>query len=317
MASGKVYGGSNMTILLQEERLPSNSEVLKSLWIPSSSSSFQGSKSMVSFENGGKGDSTDGSFFEQLDKDENGDDDYDGCFHQPGKKRRLSTTQVQFLEKNFELENKLEPDRKLQLAKELGLQPRQVAIWFQNRRARYKTKQLEKEYDSLKASFDRLKSDYDNLLKESETLKNEVNSLKEKLVIKEKGSKENLENAEPENPTLKTVSETVSNVVMGVCKQEDASSAKSDVFDSDSPHYAENYCSMLEPADSSHVFEPADHSDFSQDEDDTNNLMSQSLFPPPLPCFPKLEACYYDGTPASSCNFGFQVEDQSFNFWPY
>lgn len=129
---------------------------------------------MVSFENVSGGDSTEGSFFQQLEKDENGDDDYDGCFHRPGKKRRLTANQVQFLEKNFELENKLEPERKVQLAKGLGLQPRQVAIWFQNRRARFKTKQLEKEYDSLKASYQKLKSDYDNLLEESETLKNEV-----------------------------------------------------------------------------------------------------------------------------------------------
>jgi hypothetical protein len=60
------------------------------------------------------------------------------------KKRRLNVEQVRTLEKNFELGNKLEPERKLQLARALGLQPRQVAIWFQNRRARWKTKQLEK-----------------------------------------------------------------------------------------------------------------------------------------------------------------------------
>ena len=162
-------------------------------------------------------------------------------------------------------------------------------------------------------------------------LSEQVNSLKEKLLSKEKVSKENLENSEPENPILKTVSDNVSNVAMVVCKQEDASSAKSDVFDSDSPHYAENFCSIIEPADSSHVFEPADHSDFSQDEDDNNNnknnnknnniindnnlMIGQSFLP--LPFFPKLEACCYDDPPASSCNFGFQVEDQSFNFWPF
>ena len=83
--------------------------------------------------------------------------------------------QVQFLEKSFEEDNKLELERKTKLAKDLGLQPRQVAIWFQNRRARWKTKQLEKDYDSLNDSFESLKTDYDNLLKEKDRLQSEVN----------------------------------------------------------------------------------------------------------------------------------------------
>jgi len=99
-------------------------------------------------------------------------------FHHPEKKRRLTPEQVQFLEKNFELENKLEPERKVQLAKELGLHPRQVAIWFQNRRARFKTKQLERDYDSLKASYDRLKASFDTLIKERDDLQNEVKMIK-------------------------------------------------------------------------------------------------------------------------------------------
>lgn len=113
-------------------------------------------------------------FFQAVEKEENAEEDYDACFHQPGKKRRLTSEQVQFLEKNFEVENKLEPERKVQLAKELGLQPRQVAIWFQNRRARFKTKQLEKDYGTLKASFDKLKADYDSLLHHNDKLKQEV-----------------------------------------------------------------------------------------------------------------------------------------------
>lgn len=123
---------------------------------------------MVSFENATS----------KVETTEENEEEYEGCTHQPGKKRRLTANQVQFLEKNFEQENKLELDRKTQLAKELGLEPRQVAIWFQNRRARYKTKQLEKDYDALKASYGSLKSDYDNLLKENETLKNEVKKKK-------------------------------------------------------------------------------------------------------------------------------------------
>lgn len=111
------------------------------------------------------------------DKTDSGNEDFEEYFRQPEKKRRLLPKQVQFLEKSFDLENKLEPERKVKLANELGLQPRQVAIWFQNRRARYKTKQLEKGYDSLKASFDLLKADYDALYKENERLKIEVSTL--------------------------------------------------------------------------------------------------------------------------------------------
>lgn len=87
-----------------------------------------------------------------------------------GKKRRLSTEQVRALEKNFEADNKLEPERKVRLAQELGLQPRQVAVWFQNRRARWKTKQLEHDYAALKASYDALRLDCDALLRDKESL---------------------------------------------------------------------------------------------------------------------------------------------------
>ena len=90
------------------------------------------------------------------------------------KKRRLNMEQVKTLEKNFELGNKLEPERKMQLAKALGLQPRQIAIWFQNRRARWKTKQLEKDYELLKRQFDALKADNDALLAHNHKLQAEV-----------------------------------------------------------------------------------------------------------------------------------------------
>lgn len=90
------------------------------------------------------------------------------------KKRRLTPEQVHLLERSFEAENKLEPERKSQLARKLGLQPRQVAVWFQNRRARWKTKQLERDYDLLKSAYDSLTSDYQGLVKENEKLKSEV-----------------------------------------------------------------------------------------------------------------------------------------------
>ncbi|KAL6960617.1 Homeobox-leucine zipper protein hat5 [Sarracenia purpurea var. burkii] len=93
----------------------------------------------------------------------------------PEKKRRLTPDQIHLLEKSFEEEKKLEPERKTQLANTLGLQPRQVAVWFQNRRARWKTKQLERDFDRLKSSYDSLLSDNDSISKENEKLKTQVN----------------------------------------------------------------------------------------------------------------------------------------------
>lgn len=104
------------------------------------------------------------------------------------KKRRLSVDQVKALEKNFEMENKLEPERKLKLAQELGLQPRQVAVWFQNRRARWKTKQLERDYGVLKANFDSLKHNYDSLKIDNESLLKQIRELKSKLYGEEEES---------------------------------------------------------------------------------------------------------------------------------
>lgn len=114
------------------------------------------------------------------DQDQVGEDDNlsdDGSHMMLGeKKKRLNLEQVRALEKSFELGNKLEPERKMQLAKALGLQPRQIAIWFQNRRARWKTKQLERDYDSLKKQFDVLKSDNDSLLAHNKKLHAEVHT---------------------------------------------------------------------------------------------------------------------------------------------
>ncbi|CAN0879964.1 Putative homeobox-leucine zipper protein ATHB-51 [Linum grandiflorum] len=70
------------------------------------------------------------------------------------KKKRLTNHQLESLESSFQEEIKLDPDRKMKLSRELGLHPRQIAVWFQNRRARWKAKQLEQLYDSLKLQFD-------------------------------------------------------------------------------------------------------------------------------------------------------------------
>ena len=93
-----------------------------------------------------------------------------------GTTRRLGYDQVKALEKAFEVENRLEPERKVKLASQLGLQPRQVAVWFQNRRARWKTKQMEKDYTILKNKFEALKADRDKLIREKDQLQSEVHT---------------------------------------------------------------------------------------------------------------------------------------------
>ncbi|CAH1413540.1 unnamed protein product [Lactuca virosa] len=95
------------------------------------------------------------------------------------RKRKLSDEQVNLLEQNFGNEHKLESERKDRLASELGLDPRQVAVWFQNRRARWKSKKLEEEYSKLK-------SQHDSTVLEKCQLESEILKLKEQLSEAEK-----------------------------------------------------------------------------------------------------------------------------------
>nr|AYN72565.1 homeodomain leucine zipper protein class 1 [Heteranthelium piliferum]AYN72566.1 homeodomain leucine zipper protein class 1 [Heteranthelium piliferum]AYN72567.1 homeodomain leucine zipper protein class 1 [Heteranthelium piliferum]AYN72568.1 homeodomain leucine zipper protein class 1 [Heteranthelium piliferum] len=90
------------------------------------------------------------------------------------KKRRLTDEQVEGLELSFREERKLETGRKVHLAAELGLDPKQVAVWFQNRRARHKSKLLEEEFAKLKHA-------HDEAILHKCHLENEVLRLKERL----------------------------------------------------------------------------------------------------------------------------------------
>lgn len=100
------------------------------------------------------------------------------------KKRRLALEQVRALERCFETDNKLDPDRKARIARDLALQPRQVAVWFQNRRARWKTKTLERDFAALRARHDALRADCDALRRDKDALAAEIRELRQKLLPK-------------------------------------------------------------------------------------------------------------------------------------
>uniref|UniRef100_A0A0C9QME4 TSA: Wollemia nobilis Ref_Wollemi_Transcript_22371_1708 transcribed RNA sequence n=1 Tax=Wollemia nobilis TaxID=56998 RepID=A0A0C9QME4_9CONI len=87
------------------------------------------------------------------------------------KKLRLSKEQSALLEESFKKHNTLNPKQKIALAKQLSLRPRQVEVWFQNRRARTKLKQTEVDCEFLKRCCE-------NLTEENRRLQKEVQELR-------------------------------------------------------------------------------------------------------------------------------------------
>ncbi|XP_073034488.1 homeobox-leucine zipper protein HOX18-like [Primulina eburnea] len=80
------------------------------------------------------------------------------------KKLRLDKDQITLLEESFEQHSSLTMAQKRILAERLNLKPRQVEVWFQNRRARIKLKQTEIDREFLKKNCERL-SDENRQLK--------------------------------------------------------------------------------------------------------------------------------------------------------
>ncbi|KAE8731304.1 Homeobox-leucine zipper protein HOX27 [Hibiscus syriacus] len=87
------------------------------------------------------------------------------------KKLRLSKRQSAILEDSFKEHTTLNPKKKQALADQLNLRPRQVEVWFQNRRARTKLKQTEVDCELLKRSCETLTEENKSLHKELQELK--------------------------------------------------------------------------------------------------------------------------------------------------
>ncbi|KAK9268976.1 hypothetical protein L1049_000743 [Liquidambar formosana] len=94
-------------------------------------------------------------------------------------KKRLTQDQVSLLETSFNSHKKLEPERKLQLARELGLPPRRIAVWYQNKRARWKAQSLELDYNRLQQRLDTTLAEKKRLEKDIERLREELKKAQE------------------------------------------------------------------------------------------------------------------------------------------
>ncbi|KAL8507728.1 hypothetical protein ACS0TY_018320 [Phlomoides rotata] len=98
------------------------------------------------------------------------------------QKKRLTQEQVRLLEGSFDATRKLEPERKFQLARELGVPPRQIAIWYQNKRARWKNQTLELDYSSIQLRLEAALADKKRLGKEVEVLRGELKRAQDMLL---------------------------------------------------------------------------------------------------------------------------------------
>ncbi|KZV23346.1 Homeobox protein isoform 1 [Dorcoceras hygrometricum] len=279
--------GGDAKKLMQRRKRSCTDRPLEPIVAKSRANSSFGSSTMVSF--GAFGAKSRNSYLYSCDQEEIADEDFDEYLNQTEKKSRLSIDQVQFLERSFEADNKLEPERKIQLAKELGVQPRQIAVWFQNRRARCKTKQLETDYETLLASYDSLKTDYDNLLNEKEKLKMEVLHLKENVIVGCNGKRDSrICDAEESSEILLERHQESKDSAVGD-ENMNHSSVRSNATDTISPCFSNMINSpRTESGDSSHVFEP-DWSEFSPSK--------------------------YPHSPANSSYFVFPAEEHGFSFW--
>lgn len=96
--------------------------------------------------------------------------------------KRLTQDQVRLLKASFKLERKLDMDRKFHLAQELGIPTRQVAIWYQNKRARWKSQSLEMGYTTLQKRLEIALVENQRLEREVQRLSQELKNVGQMLV---------------------------------------------------------------------------------------------------------------------------------------
>ncbi|KAJ7979368.1 Homeobox-leucine zipper protein family [Quillaja saponaria] len=87
------------------------------------------------------------------------------------KKLRLTKEQSDLLENSFKLHTTLNPTQKQALTEQLNVNPRQVEVWFQNKRARTKLKQTEVDCEFLKKCCESLSNENRRLKKELQELR--------------------------------------------------------------------------------------------------------------------------------------------------
>ncbi|KAL7097485.1 hypothetical protein ACP275_10G147600 [Erythranthe tilingii] len=109
----------------------------------------------------------DNGFFDGGGKDDMIDDHSMNCSMDFSRKKlRLNRDQTILLEDSFRQHTTLNTVQKQALAEKLNLKPRQVEVWFQNRRARTKLKQTEVDKEFLKKNCERLSEENWRLKKE-------------------------------------------------------------------------------------------------------------------------------------------------------
>ncbi|TKY49517.1 Homeobox-leucine zipper protein HAT14 [Spatholobus suberectus] len=166
-------GGSPRGLDVNAQPPPAEEAAALSSSPNSAASSFQ--MDLCIYNRGGsfyKRDSEGEAYDQRASSRASDEDDNNGGGGKTRKKLRLSKEQSAFLEENFKEHNTLNPVKtKLALAKQLNLRPRQVEVWFQNRRARTKLKQTEVDCEYLKRCCETLTEENRRLHKELQELR--------------------------------------------------------------------------------------------------------------------------------------------------